>query len=67
MFPVRDTLEFMEDIKEMDSVQIYNVMRFEQPQTIAFILSNLDADKGSEVLLMMLQMSRNRSLKELVQ
>ena len=51
--PVRDTLEFMEDIKEMDSGQIYNVMRFEQPQTIAFILSNLDADKGSEVLLMM--------------
>ena len=37
----------------MDSGQIYNVMRFEQPQTIAFILSNLDADKGSEVLMMM--------------
>ena len=51
--PVRDSLEFMEDIKEMDPGQIYNVLRFEQPQTIAFILSNLEADKGSEVLLMM--------------
>ena len=51
--PVRDTLDFMEDIKEMDPGQIYNVLRLEQPQTIAFILSNLDADKGSEVLLMM--------------
>ena len=51
--PVRDTLEFMEDIKEMDPGQIYNVLRLEQPQTIAFILSNLDADKGSEVLMMM--------------
>ena len=37
----------------MDPGQIYNVLRLEQPQTIAFILSNLDADKGSEVLMMM--------------
>ena len=27
--------------------------RFEQPQTIAFVLANVDADKGSEVLQMM--------------
>ena len=51
--PVRDSLEFMDDIKEMDSGQIYNVLRFEQPQTIAFVLANVDADKGSEVLQMM--------------
>ena len=37
----------------MDSGQIYNVLRFEQPQTIAFVLANVDADKGSEVLQMM--------------
>ena len=48
--PVRDSLDFMDDIKEMDSGQIYNVLRFEQPQTIAFVLANVDADKGSEVL-----------------
>jgi flagellar motor switch protein FliG len=51
--PVRDSLDFMDDIKEMDSGQIYNVLRFEQPQTIAFVLANVDADKGSEVLQMM--------------
>jgi len=51
--PVRDSLEFMDDIKEMDSGQIYNVLRFEQPQTIAFVLANVDADKGSEVLQLM--------------
>lgn len=51
--PVRDNLDFMDDIKEMDSGQIYNVLRFEQPQTIAFVLANVDADKGSEVLQMM--------------
>ena len=39
--PVRDSLEFMDDIKEMDSGQIYNVLRFEQPQTIAFVLATL--------------------------
>jgi len=51
--PSRDSLDFMDDIKDMDSGQIYNVLRFEQPQTIAFMLSNLDVDKGSEVLQMM--------------
>ena len=51
--PVRDSLDFMDDIKEMDPGQIYNVLRFEQPQTIAFVLANVDADKGSEVLQMM--------------
>ena len=50
--PVRDNLDFMDDIKEMDSGQIHNV-RFEQAQTIAFVLANIEADKGSEVLQMM--------------
>jgi flagellar motor switch protein FliG len=51
--PVRDSLDFMDDIKEMDPGQIYNVLRFEQPQTIAFVLANVDADKGADVLQMM--------------
>ena len=51
--PVRDNLDFMDDIKEMDSGQIHNVLRFEQAQTIAFVLANIEADKGSEVLQMM--------------
>ena len=51
--PVRDSLDFMDDVNEMESGQIYNVLRFEQPQTIAFVLANVDSDKSSEVLLMM--------------
>ena len=51
--PVRDSLDFMDDVNEMESGQIHNVLRNEQPQTIAFVLSNVDSDKGSEVLLMM--------------
>ena len=35
--PVRDSLDFMDDIKEMVG-QIANVLRFEQPQTITLFL-----------------------------
>ena len=51
--PVRDSFDFMDDVKEMDSGQIYNMLRFEQAQTIAFVLANVDADKGAEVLQLM--------------
>ncbi|MBT7650527.1 MAG: flagellar motor switch protein FliG [Opitutae bacterium] len=51
--PVRDSLDLMNDIKEMDSGQIFNILRFEQPQTIAFVLASVDMDKGAEVLQMM--------------
>mgnify|MGYP000521577788 CR=1 FL=1 len=51
--PVRDSLDLMNDIKEMDSGQIFNILRFEQPQTIAFVLASLEMDKGAEVLQMM--------------
>ena len=47
----------MDEIKEMDSGQIHNVLRFEQPQTIA-VLASIDADKGSEVLQMMTRIFR---------
>ena len=49
--PVRDSLEFMDDIKEMDSGQIYNALRFEQPQTIALSWPIAEG-QGSEVLMM---------------
>jgi flagellar motor switch protein FliG len=51
--PAGDSLDFMDDIKDMDTGQIYNVLRFEQPQTIAFILANLESDKSSEVIKLM--------------
>jgi flagellar motor switch protein FliG len=51
--PSGDSLDFMDDIKDMDTGQIYNVLRFEQPQTIAFILANLESDKSSEVIKLM--------------
>ena len=51
--PVRDDLDLMDDIDDMEPGQIYNVLRFEQMQTVAFVLSNVDAEKGSDVLKML--------------
>jgi len=50
--PVRDDLDLMDEIEDMEFGQIYNVLRFEQLQTVAFVLSNVDSEKGSDVLKM---------------
>ncbi len=43
------TSTLMADIAEMDGRQIYNLIKDEQPQTIAYLLSHLAAAKASEV------------------
>ena len=50
--PVRDDLDLMDEIDDMEPGQIYNVLRFEQMQTVSFVLSNVDSEKGSDVLKM---------------
>ena len=50
--PVRDDLDLMDEIDDMEPGQIYNVLRFEQLQTVAFVLSNVDSEKGGDVLKM---------------
>ncbi|MBL9186470.1 MAG: flagellar motor switch protein FliG [Opitutaceae bacterium] len=37
------------DISEMDAMQIFNLVKHEQPQTVAFLLSYLDSAKAAEV------------------
>lgn len=37
------------DISEMEAMQIFNLVKLEQPQTIAFLLSYLDSAKAAEV------------------
>ena len=46
--PVGTSIEVIKDISEMEGRQIYNLIKNEQPQTIAFILSYLDGAKASE-------------------
>ena len=49
--PVRDSLEFMEDIKEMDPGQIYNVLRLEQPRQSHLFFLTLRQTKGQRFCL----------------
>lgn len=45
--------ELMADIAEMEGRQIYNLLKDEQPQTIAFLLSHLASAKGAEVFMLL--------------
>lgn len=47
--PVGTSVEVVKDISEMEGRQIYNLIKAEQPQTIAFLLSYLDTAKTTEV------------------
>jgi flagellar motor switch protein FliG len=50
ILPSRPALSGMQAISEMDSRHIFNLIRDEQPQTIAFVISHLAPDKGAQVL-----------------
>ena len=43
------TVDVIADIAEMEGRQIYNLIKEEQPQTIAFVLSHLNAAKSAAV------------------
>lgn len=47
------TNEVIAEIGEMEPRQVYNLIRAEQPQTIAFIISHLSLDKAAEILAML--------------
>ncbi len=47
------TVSVMQQIIDMDARQLFNLVRNEQPQTIALIVSYLSPDKASEVLFQM--------------
>lgn len=47
--PVSSSVEVIKDISEMEGRQIFNLIKAEQPQTIAFVLSYLDSPKCAEV------------------
>ena len=47
--PVTNSLDVISDIAEMEGRQIFNLIKQEQPQTIAFVLSYLDPVKCAEV------------------
>ena len=48
--PLRSSIAAIQEIIDMEPRQIYNLIRHEQPQTVALILSYTAADKGAETL-----------------
>lgn len=47
--PTGDTTDVIKEIGEMEGRQIFNLLKHEQPQTLAFVLSYLESEKASEV------------------
>jgi len=63
--PASRAVEGGEDIRQMDARQILNLVKSEQPQTIAFILSYLDIAKAAEIILLLPQEMREEVLERL--
>ncbi|MBC2595007.1 flagellar motor switch protein FliG [Ruficoccus amylovorans] len=50
MEPARDSQDIIQEITEMEARQIANLIKAEQPQTIAFLLGAMDVHKAAEIL-----------------
>ena len=48
--PMHSSVAAIQEIVDMESRQIYNLIRYEQPQTVALMLSYAGAEKAAEVL-----------------
>jgi flagellar motor switch protein FliG len=59
MEPSRDSRDVIEEISEMDARQIANLIKAEQPQTIAFLLGAMDAYKAAEIIQLLDQSIRS--------
>ncbi len=51
--PVGTSVDVIKEISEMEGRQIFNLIKNEQPQTIAFVLSYLESSKASEIFLLL--------------
>lgn len=62
---VNTSTEVMSDIAEMEGRQIYNLLKEEQPQTVAFLLSHLVSSKAAEVFMMLSPDTREEVIERL--
>jgi flagellar motor switch protein FliG len=63
--PTGTTVASIQDIADMEPRQIYNLMRLEQPQTVALILSHIGPDKAAETLTFFANDQRDKILERL--
>ena len=63
--PSRGSLVAMQGISDMEPRQVYNLLRHEQPQTVALVLSFIPADKAALVFALIPPDQRERVLERL--
>lgn len=63
--PEGSTADLIQTIKEINSREVYNLLKNEQPQTIAFVLANVSINKSVEVLNYISEEKRNEILEHL--
>ncbi len=63
--PLRSTPGAMQQILEMDAKQIFNLLKLEQPQTIALVASYLAPEKTSKMLMFLTQEVRDKVVERL--
>ena len=63
--PARSTPGAMQQILEMDAKQIFNLLKHEQPQTIALVASYLAPEKTSQMLMSLSQEERDKVVERL--
>jgi len=63
--PMRTPVAAMQQIVEMEPRQIYNLIKQEQPQTIALVLSYLAPDKASQLVPMLRNEVRDQVIERL--
>lgn len=63
--PTNRAIAGSEDIRQMDSRQILNLVKAEQPQTIAFIVSYLDKAKAAEFIMLLPTEQREEVMERL--
>lgn len=63
--PTRAPIGALEKLVDLDSRQIFNLLKQEQPQTIALITSYLPAERASQLLFMMKEEQRDQVVERL--
>ena len=63
--PTRSSVAAIQEIVDMDPRQVYNLIRHEQPQTIALVLSYTGADKAAEALSFFASEQRDKILERI--
>jgi flagellar motor switch protein FliG len=63
--PTRTTPGAMQQIVEMDARQIFNLLKVEQPQTIALVATYLNPEKSSQLMMLLRQEVRDQVIERI--